>query len=96
PDRLTSEQMEINRTGLVGRPSGRDFIGAEIERRALGGERYKTLKEWGDVLEKWYNDVYCGKGPSATSKTIINSFRSRLKGLVLSAEQRKRSEPRPK
>ena len=96
PDQLTAGVPKINRTGLAGRPSARDFIGPEIERRAIKGERYSTIREWGDVLEKWYNDAYCGKGPSATSKTIINSFRSRLKNLLSSVEQRKRPEPRPK
>lgn len=73
----------VFRTGAAGKPTGKFVMPAEIERRAAAGERYKTLGEWGDILEKWYFEQYGDKAPPLKTKTIQNNFRSRLNQLLL-------------
>ena len=68
------------RTGLPGRPSAKDLIQREFERRASVKECQGKVKHEAEALLNWYNETY-PHGISVTSKTIENNIRSRFRQL---------------
>ncbi|MCJ2138402.1 hypothetical protein MKK69_30840 [Methylobacterium sp. J-026] len=70
------------RTGVVGHPTSRHVVEAEINRRANLGERYKTKSEAANALSQWLIDAYSGKAPSMSPKAMTNSLSEQLGALV--------------
>lgn len=66
-------EVSIMRTGVVGAPTSRDLVEAEIRRRISAGERFKTKTDAAKSLAEWLVKTYQGKAPRMTWKAMMNS-----------------------
>ena len=72
-------------TGFAGRPTGKQLIGPEMERRARSGELKSSLRAEAKELADWYAAAHSG-APPARAGTIRNSFADLHRRLVRGGE----------
>ena len=71
----TAVSPDRYRTGFPGRPTIKDFILAEFQRRAEAGEVERTLAAEARVLQKWAKQEY-PEAPALAPRTIENQIRA--------------------
>lgn len=84
----TSSIAPVYRTGMQGRPSSRNLIACELERRRVAGEVLLTGIAEAAALSQWLADIH----PQATRtsvKTIRNSLQQELSQAVNEMKARK-------
>ncbi len=67
-------KVEIMRTGTAGRPTGKQVVLIEAQRRRESGEVLHSVKKESEVLAKWYTEGY-PDGPTMKPGTIENAIR---------------------
>jgi hypothetical protein len=67
-------KVEIMRTGTAGRPTGKQVVLIEAQRRRESGEVLPSVKKESEVLAEWYTEGY-PDGPTMKPGTIENTIR---------------------
>ena len=66
---------EIDRTGVAGRPTSRQFVEREHERRMVSGEAHGSVAGEAEHLARWLKQHH-PDAPPMTAKTIENTIRA--------------------